>query len=187
MMITKALNTHFCSGSRVDFRQVYAHVRSGNRVDFRWAWALCLCWLLSQTLSAQTNAEHFEYQVAVDGKDSGTLTIDYVAESPATIRAEIRSRVTCKYLLMKYVYSLHVVERWQAGQLVALAGAVSDNGQQTCVKLQPNGNSQEIFVDDQLVGPIACVGSTTMAFCPQTPLVDRRLLDIETGETADTT
>ena len=185
-MVTTTRNTHSRSGSRVGFRRVYVHCRSATRLDFHWARALCFCCLLSQTLSAQTNIEHFEYQVAVDGKESGTLTIEYVAESPDTIHAEIRSRVTCKYLLMKYVFALHVVERWQAGQLVALVGAVDDNGQQNRIKLKPNGDSQVLFVNDQLEGSTACVGSTTMALCPQTPQVDRRLLDIETGKTADT-
>ena len=138
------------------------------------------------TSHAQTELR--DYQVLVNGKDSGSLSVKYSPENAESARIEIRSRITCKVLFVKYTYEIHAVEFWTNRSLAAVESIVDDNGSRTQLSLRTKNSVQLLRVNKTNWHSTACAATTTVVMLPDIESNSKvHLLDVDSGELLETT
>jgi hypothetical protein len=137
---------------------------------------------------AQQPADDRLYQVLIDGKDCGTLTIRYQAQSNGTVQVTVRTNIQCRFLLMQYRYKLNAVEEWSHGRISSLDSAADDNGSQTRARLRTKDQKFVLQVNDTPAKRIAdCAASTSFAIRPPIDAKNHAvLLDVDSGKMIDT-
>ena len=143
--------------------------------------------LTVSSLQAQEKHDSRDYIVTVDGKEAGSLKIDYVSVDDDSVDVFVRSNIECRVLFLPYSYSLDVRESWHDGRLVSLKSIVNDNGTILRTELRKSGRTFDVTVNDRLLQQISdCNASTTFAVRPRlVGSADQLTLDIDTGKTAN--
>jgi Domain of unknown function (DUF6134) len=123
-------------------------------VAVSYLWCIVLTYLGSTTAVAQTVEEIRQYDVTVNNKHVGNVTIQISQAPEGATSSCTDTSIEATFLLIKYRYEFHDDEEWLGDRLVKLDSKTNDNGRSLSVQVLTDSQGSRINVP----GKTSCAG-----------------------------